>query len=180
MTTGQITRVYQQHWIELPADVRAHLSKKLGIVRTGISEIHDQQVVSDGFTNEDLKGITIPKLEEYVGSTGEFTKLWAIAVSKANYELHPPMQLKLSERESSENVVNIADEMTHIITSPASASVVAEIINSTDNTHAEIKNKEVSKEQGHSHTSNQGTTSGTDKVSTEGKPLEGSGTSALS
>ena len=153
---GEIKRIYNQHWLELPKDVRDHLVKKLGIVRTGITEVRDQTVLSDGHTNDDLAVITKENLAEYVGSTGEFTHLWKVAVSKANFELHPPMQIKV----------------------PQSQSVAS--INSNPTTHAKIENKEVSKEEGNSPTSDTAGTPGATQVPTEGQPSEGGSTPALS
>ena len=89
--------LYQQYWIELPKDVRFHLAKVFGLVKTGITEIRDQTVVSDGFTNKDLEGISFPAMAEYVGETNDtkvtFHRLWELTLAKVNSELHPPINL---------------------------------------------------------------------------------------
>jgi hypothetical protein len=59
-------------------------------VRTGVAEVRDQAIVSDGITNDDLKIITSERMAEYTGSTGSYNQLWITTVSKANYELNPP------------------------------------------------------------------------------------------
>lgn len=85
-------KVYTQYWIDLPKEVREHLVKVFEIPRTGITEIRDQTVVADGHTNIDLEVITKERLAAYVGSPMDttFSRLWEIAISKVNYELHPP------------------------------------------------------------------------------------------
>jgi len=84
-------RIFQQHWIEYPKDIREHLAKVFNLQRTGISEIRDNTVVSDGYTNDDLRGITQQKMIDYVGSDGDFNHLWKVSISKAKFELHPPL-----------------------------------------------------------------------------------------
>lgn len=80
-------------WLELPRDVRDHLMKVFGVVKTGVAEVRDQTVISDGVTNDDLSVISFEKMTEYVGPAEDFHKLWQITVSKANYELHPPIDI---------------------------------------------------------------------------------------
>lgn len=87
-------KLYQQVWIDLPKETRDHLAKVFNIQKTGITEVRDQTVVSDGYTNLDLSVLTADKMSAYVGSpTGSltFSRLWEIVLSKVKYELHPPM-----------------------------------------------------------------------------------------
>lgn len=87
-------RVYQQMWIDLPQETRNHLVKVFDIPRSGITEIRDQSVVSDGHTNNDLLSITAEKMAAYVGSpigALDFARLWTITLSKVKYELNPPV-----------------------------------------------------------------------------------------
>ncbi len=90
-------RIYQQHWINLPKETRQHLVKVFSLGATGITEVRDNTVVSDGFTNTDLERITLSKMAEYVGSSLEsmetFARLWEITLSKVNQELYPPIML---------------------------------------------------------------------------------------
>lgn len=83
-------KVYQQNWIDLPRDVRARLAQVFGLERTGITEVRDQTVVSDGYTNGDLQGITLDKMNQYIGSVETFPRAWEITLMKVKYELHPP------------------------------------------------------------------------------------------
>lgn len=88
-----MNKVYTQIWLDLPREIRDHLMKVFGIIKTGVAEVRDQTVVSDGVTNDDLSVISDAKMTEYVGSVEEFHKLWQLTVSKANYELHPPIDI---------------------------------------------------------------------------------------
>lgn len=96
-------KIYSQHWIDLPKQVRAKLVEVFGIERTGITEVRDQTVISDGFTNTDLQGITLDKMNQYIGSVETFPRAWELTLMKVNYELNPPMieigvgEIKLEE-----------------------------------------------------------------------------------
>ncbi len=87
-------RIYQQQWIALPKETREHLKKVFGIQATGVAEIIDQTVVSDGVTNANLQVITAERMAEYVGSTESFLRLWELTIAKVKYELHPPIELE--------------------------------------------------------------------------------------
>jgi hypothetical protein len=84
-------QIYSQHWVSLPKEVRVHLISVFGLVRTGVTEVINQEVKSDGFTNDDLKGITLEKMNGYIGSTETFARAWELTLSKVNSELHPPV-----------------------------------------------------------------------------------------
>lgn len=86
-------RIYPQNWVELSQQVRVHLAKVFDIPRSGISEVRDMTLVSDGHTNEDLKAITLEKMNEYIGSEETYPRAWEITLSKVNYELNPPVQI---------------------------------------------------------------------------------------
>lgn len=88
-----MNKLYPIMWLEQPRDIREHLAKIFGIVKTGVAEIRDQEVVSDGVTTQDLDVVSAAKMAEYVGSSIDdtsFAQLWTITVSKAKFELHPP------------------------------------------------------------------------------------------
>lgn len=88
-----MNKIYQQHWIELPNDIRKHLIGVFGIMKTGIAEVRDTTLISDGVTNNDLQVITEVKMQEYVGSKEAFPRLWELTLAKAKYELNPPQEL---------------------------------------------------------------------------------------
>ena len=87
------TKVPTQLWMLLPREQRVHLTKVFHIDKTGITEIKDDQVVSDGHTHKDLEAITEDKMAEYVGSNESFPRLWELTVAKSKFELNPPMGL---------------------------------------------------------------------------------------
>ena len=88
-------QIYVPTWLELPKDIRAHIATVFSLVKTGIAEVRDQTILCDGYSNDDLKGISAVKMAEYTGSPVEtpFSQLWTITVSKAKYEVHPPVNL---------------------------------------------------------------------------------------
>jgi patatin-like phospholipase/acyl hydrolase len=85
------TNIYPQQWLHLSKEVRLHLMKVFGIIRTGITEIRDQEVISDGFTADDLKAITLEKMCEYIGSQETFLRAWEVTLAKIHAELNPPI-----------------------------------------------------------------------------------------
>lgn len=86
-------QIYPAVWMALKKDVQFHLIKIFGIVRTGVSEIRDQTVVSDGFTVEDLMKISHEKMTEYIGSEETFMRSWEITLAKVHAELNPPVAI---------------------------------------------------------------------------------------
>ncbi len=79
-----------QLWMLLPKDVRDLLVLRFDIPKTGISEIRDQDLISDGRTVEDLKAITLEKMCIYIGSEETYARAWELTCAKAKYELSPP------------------------------------------------------------------------------------------
>ncbi len=75
-------------WMFLPRAHRDHLVSVFDLKRTGISEIKNEEVISDGYSNADLEGITKEKMEAYIGSEAEsFHRAWEITLSKCRGEL---------------------------------------------------------------------------------------------
>lgn len=104
-------KIYTFHWLELDREIRAHLAEQFKITRTGTTEIKDTTLVSDGTTNDDLaRAFTKEKMSEYTGSPVEtgVPQLWTITVSKAKYEVHPPILIPTPQ--SIAPVVAIAPE----------------------------------------------------------------------
>lgn len=83
-------KIYTQIWVELSQPIRMHLAKVFDLPRTGISEIKDMTLISDGHTNKDLESITLEKMNEYIGSEELFARAWELTLAKAKYELNPP------------------------------------------------------------------------------------------
>jgi hypothetical protein len=87
-----MNKIYTQHWIELPKDVRDHLSNVFTVSKSGPTEVRDLVLVSDGVTNEDLaRAFTDESLCAYIGSNEVFARAWEIALSKARFEINPPV-----------------------------------------------------------------------------------------
>ena len=86
-----MNQIFPQVWIALDKEVRDHLAKIFSIERTGVTEIVDQRVVSDGYTATDLLAITLEKMNEYIGSTESFARAWEVTLAKVHSELHPPL-----------------------------------------------------------------------------------------
>ena len=86
-------KIYTAMWIDLPREYRNKLTEVFSIERTGISEVRDDTLISDGYTNTDLQAITREKMAEYVGSSAEdtaFHRLWELTLAKIKFELNPP------------------------------------------------------------------------------------------
>lgn len=95
-------RIYTKNWLDVPKDIREHLKKVFNIQRSGITEVRDNMIVSDGTTDDDLSVINKESMERYVGSSGEFYHLWKTTISKAKYELYPPQILKSLDEEDTD------------------------------------------------------------------------------
>lgn len=86
-------QIYQQVWINLPKEIRLQLIKDFGLERTGVTEVRDQTLISDGFTNDDLKCISLEKMCEYIGSEETFIRAWEITLAKVHAILNPPIAI---------------------------------------------------------------------------------------
>lgn len=86
-------KIVPQQFMLLKRQMRDHLAKVFGIESSGSCEIMDQTEISDGRTMKDLSVITKEKMEEYVGSSDTFGRLWEITIAKAYSELNPPIAI---------------------------------------------------------------------------------------
>ncbi len=83
-----------QLWMQLEKPVREHLAKQFNLKRTGVSEIRDQELISDGYSVEDLKAFNLGSMGTYVGSEQtDMLHAWLVTCSKARFELNPPVQV---------------------------------------------------------------------------------------
>lgn len=105
-------RVLPQLWMAQSKEVRNLLAERFELKKSGITEVRDQDVVSDGYTQDDLLGITQERMTDYVGSEESFPRLWELTVAKAHYELTPPIEMKMSTpiEEKSDETVVLADK----------------------------------------------------------------------
>ncbi len=86
-------RIYPQQWLSLSKETRNRLVQVFDLERTGVTEIRDQEVVSDGYSVQDLGKITLEAMCEYIGSTETFARAWEITLSKCHAELYPPVAI---------------------------------------------------------------------------------------
>lgn len=82
-------RILPQMWMQLEKPIRLQIVKDFDIPRTGITEIRDQEVISDGYSVNDLSTITLEKMTSYIGSEETFPRAWEITCSKAKSIVYP-------------------------------------------------------------------------------------------
>jgi hypothetical protein len=106
-------RVMPQLWIILPREERDVLIQEFSLVRTGVTEVRDSTVVSDGYSYDDLAAITAEKMAEFVAPNeveeamkDSFPRLWELTVAKARSIVNPPIAEIVSE-----NGEMVADEL---------------------------------------------------------------------
>ena len=77
-------------WVSLPNEVRHRIRKIFSIPQSSNVIVSDGRIESDGTTNEDLRKLTILKMQEYlVDDSSDFHKLFDKTVAKVNEELYP-------------------------------------------------------------------------------------------
>jgi hypothetical protein len=84
-------RIHPTQWVTLPIELRDQIARDFHVLRTGVSEIRDQTLISDGRTMEDLAVINSETMSAYVGSEADFPRLWELTVAKARSILNPPV-----------------------------------------------------------------------------------------
>lgn len=84
-------RILPAQFMHLNKEMREYFGHMWKLPRTGVTEIRDQEVISDGHTYEDLKVITHELMNSYIGSEESFARAWEISCAKAWSELHPPI-----------------------------------------------------------------------------------------
>lgn len=95
-----IEKLYTPNWTDLDPKIRHHLREVFNVKKSGNTEIRDQVLISDGTTNEDLwNAFTIESMCKYIGSKETFARAWEITVSKAKYEINPPVDFPTIEEE---------------------------------------------------------------------------------
>lgn len=81
--------VTQYHWLQLPYELRSVLVEVFNIPKSSGVVMQDSKVLTDGYTQEDLKHITTDKMKEYVGTDVDvdFNELFELTIKKAETEL---------------------------------------------------------------------------------------------
>lgn len=81
--------VFMGQWMHLSKEIRGQLIKDFNLRSTGRVEVVDQTVVTDGYTNDDLKAFTHESMSKYVGRAESFGKLWELTIEQAISLLNP-------------------------------------------------------------------------------------------
>lgn len=88
-------------WVSLPNEVRYRIRGLFNIPRSSNTIVSDGRIESDGTTNEDMKQLTVEKMQEYLDSSStDFHKLFDEVVARVNDEI------KLSKSGKSDEVLN--------------------------------------------------------------------------
>jgi hypothetical protein len=83
-------RIHKFQWMQVPKEVREKLIELFGLTRTSFSEIRDDVVISDGYSDDDLSLITKDKMCEITGLPCElsFSSLWEVMVVKLTNDVY--------------------------------------------------------------------------------------------
>lgn len=97
-------------WVALPHETRRKLVQQFNIPRSGGSEVQTlsvgNRIISDGHTHQDLKAISLPKLQEFLGSiSDDFYTLLEQAIEKLTNKTGPTSEQILEQK--------ISDKLTH-------------------------------------------------------------------
>lgn len=78
-------RIYVQFWMSLSKETRNKLAVIFSVPKTGVVEVINDTVLTDGHNNTDLEVITLDNLKAYTGQLkGTFSELWEMAIIKAS------------------------------------------------------------------------------------------------
>ena len=80
-------RIYPLVWLAQSRGVREQLALDLKLPKTGLTEVRDQELISDGYSVYDLQNITVDALIGYVGKKKSFQELWEASVEKAQEKI---------------------------------------------------------------------------------------------
>lgn len=130
--------IYQQNWMILSKEVRNKLAEIFKINRTAITEVRDDTVICDGYSNTDLSVITLEKMQEYTGEVGSFGAIWELTLKKIELELHP--ELKIEEPTVVEIPIVLEEGKTGIIASSGEEEIDLEVWGEVDT--LEVKEEE--------------------------------------
>lgn len=100
-------QIYQHQYMHLDVPVKEKLRKIFNIPKTGVAEILNETVISDGIRNEDLAVLTEEAMSAYLGNVPHetFGHLFDLVVEKIKYEIENPQPIVIVEE-----VPSIVDE----------------------------------------------------------------------
>jgi hypothetical protein len=98
-------------WLSLSIETRAKLREIFSIPRSGVTQVEDQRVISDGVKVEDLMTLTVEKLQAFVASEEtDLYKLFDLALIKiANPESSLKEQVTLEAQVALEAQVTVLE-----------------------------------------------------------------------
>lgn len=96
-------------WMMVPKEERDILIQQFGLVRTGITEVIDQQLITDGYSDKDLAGITLEKMTEFIGSEESFMRAWELTVMKARAIANPPTVFIGTQEQLNEKLMDLKE-----------------------------------------------------------------------
>jgi xylose isomerase len=73
---GFIAQLGVSQWVQLPFEVRQKLVKMFDLIRTGGSEVIDGRLKTDGYTEKDLRGVSLEKMKSITGAEGGYYELF--------------------------------------------------------------------------------------------------------
>lgn len=78
--------------MSLAPEVKQVLIKYFGIKKTGMVEIFNNEVRSDGFTHQDLSVINVESMSSFIGAEEKlsFHAAWELTLKKIEFILNPP------------------------------------------------------------------------------------------
>ena len=71
----------------LPREVRLWLRNMFDIPQSNVVEVRDNTVLTDGVTNDDLKAITLEKLQKFTKKDGKFSELFEILIQEVQLQM---------------------------------------------------------------------------------------------
>lgn len=85
-------KLYPQVWMSLPTEAKQVLIKYFGIKRTGMVEVFNSEVKSDGYTQQDLSVISVESMSSFIGAEEKlsFHSAWELTLKKIEFILNPP------------------------------------------------------------------------------------------
>ena len=114
-------------------------AREFGLKRTGVTEIMNEQVVTDGYSNHDLIELTKENMSAWVGSDETFHRAWELTIAKAHSALNPPM-FEIKKDEIVPLTPDPVVEEPKTITNEAGAT--ATVVEVTPKIHETKKNKQ--------------------------------------
>lgn len=100
-------KVTPQHWMLLDKETRDYLAKKFDIKVSGVTEVVDQRVVTDGRTMIDLEALSREAMCAFVGSDETFARAFELTIAKAYSELHPPVGTIMGKEQQNSAVLSV-------------------------------------------------------------------------